>query len=435
MLIRSSIAALLLMIAADVPARQAHNTKPKIEVPIDPVAARREIEAANQDVIAAVRKSDLKAVADAFEPDAILLPPGADAVRGRDAIAKFFAGFLAHITIVETSSVTLDVTVSGQSAYETGLYTLTTRAGDAPAVADRGKYVVVWNRDGDDHWRVAREISNTSVPAADARQKDVRERGAAVMPFSLEQTLHVFEKTKDGGIQRVVARTASRDQVRLIRTHLASIAADFSARNFSDPARIHGADMPGLGELHSARPEDLAVTYSEIENGAQIVYAGKTSAIIEAIHRWFDAQLRDHGGDAAPSADTRLAALSWLAGSWRIVNGESRVEETWTQPSADSMLGMSRTLHGGETKAFEFMRIVQRTDGVFYVAQPRGRPPMEFPLQSWDGTTAVFINSGAADHLRRILYRRNDDGSMTARVEGADGGKDFAQDYAYRRVD
>jgi uncharacterized protein (TIGR02246 family) len=163
MLIRSSIATLLLVAGADCVAKQSHNTTAKTEAPIDPVMARREIEAANQTFIVALKKPDLKAIADTFESDAILLPPGADAVRGRDAIVKFFAGFVARTTIVETSSVTLDVTVSGQSAYETGLYTMTTRAGGAPEVADHGKYLVVWNRDSDGHWRVARDMSNTSL--------------------------------------------------------------------------------------------------------------------------------------------------------------------------------------------------------------------------------------------------------------------------------
>ena len=80
------------------------------------------------------------------------------------------------------------------------------------------------------------------------------------------------------------------------------------------------------------------------------------------------------------------------------------------------------------------MRIVARPDGVFYVAQPRGKPPVEFPLQRWDGAALVFVNPGNADHLRRIVYRRVDASAMTARVEGANGGNEFADEYAYRRA-
>jgi hypothetical protein len=98
------------------------------------------------------------------------------------------------------------------------------------------------------------------------------------------------------------------------------------------------------------------------------------------------------------------------------------------------MLGMSRTLSDGRTASFEFMRISARADGVFYIAQPRGKPPVEFPLQSWDGKQAVFVNPGNGDHLKRIIYRHNSDGSFTARIEGANQGAEFAEDYPYHRV-
>ena len=128
-----------------------------------------------------------------------------------------------------------------------------------------------------------------------------------------------------------------------------------------------------------------------------------------------------------------LDKLAWLAGEWTLSDGDRSVEEIWTTPATDMMIGMSRTVRDGKTLSFEFMRIVARDDGVFYIAQPRGRPAVEFPLQRGDRGQVVFVNAGADDHLNRIVYRDNGDGTMTARVEGADGGKDFADDYRYRR--
>ena len=43
---------------------------------------------------------------------------------------------------------------------------------------------------------------------------------------------------------------------------------------------------------------------------------------------------------------------------------------------------MSRTVAGGRTTSFEFMRIEARADGIYYVAQPGGRPPVDFKLAS-----------------------------------------------------
>jgi uncharacterized protein (TIGR02246 family) len=159
---RFTIAAMLLAACGSCLAKQSH---PVNQPTGDAATARRAIAAANQSFIAALKKSDAKAITDAFEPDAILLATGSDMLQGRDLIAAYFASLFAHRQIVESTSVTVDVILTGDTAYETGLYTLTTRAGDAAPVPDHGKYLIVWHHDADDHWRVTREISNSSVAA------------------------------------------------------------------------------------------------------------------------------------------------------------------------------------------------------------------------------------------------------------------------------
>ena len=62
----------------------------------------------------------------------------------------------------------------------------------------------------------------------DGKQALVAERGRGVMPFDLERTTHRFEKRASGGVQTVVADDpADREQVGLIRTHLAKEARLF----------------------------------------------------------------------------------------------------------------------------------------------------------------------------------------------------------------
>lgn len=134
------------------------------------------------------------------------------------------------------------------------------------------------------------------------RQAEVRQRGAEVMPFALADTLHVFEKTADGGVQRVLARPGHADQLAPIRAHLQAIAQQFETRDFSGPAHIHGDDMPGLAELRSAAKGELNVVYRELDEGAEVAYIGSNDTLRTAIHRWFDAQLSDHGHDASTHA-------------------------------------------------------------------------------------------------------------------------------------
>jgi hypothetical protein len=129
-----------------------------------------------------------------------------------------------------------------------------------------------------------------------ARQALVAERGAAVMPFDLERTTHIFEPLPEGGLQQVLAddpRDAA--QVALIRSHLQEEAAKFQQGDFDDPAAIHGDAMPGLAELRAGYTQ-IEVTYAELPDGAQIRYTASDPAMVTALHAWFKAQLSDHGG-------------------------------------------------------------------------------------------------------------------------------------------
>ena len=119
------------------------------------------------------------------------------------------------------------------------------------------------------------------------------------MPFSLKATTHIFTKTAEGGIQRVVAKNAAdKGQAKLVRTHLQEIKQQFLNGDFSGPSHIHGNDMPGLDELRSAKPGQIAIDYRNIDGGGELVYRTSDPVMVAALHKWFDAQLSDHGSDA-----------------------------------------------------------------------------------------------------------------------------------------
>lgn len=139
------------------------------------------------------------------------------------------------------------------------------------------------------------QISSTATAAWQAQ---IATRGVEVMPFDLEQTTHVFEKRDDGGLQQVIADDpGDGEQIALIRSHLAEEAARFQEGDFHDPAMIHGEDMAGLHQLVLGY-ENIDINYSELPDGAQILYATEDPALVSAIHAWFDAQLGDHAAHA-----------------------------------------------------------------------------------------------------------------------------------------
>ena len=127
----------------------------------------------------------------------------------------------------------------------------------------------------------------------------------------------------------------------------------------------------------------------------------------------------------------KITQLDWLSGTWESAGGRSQTEEHWTGVAGGTMLGISRTVSGDRTRFFEFLRIETRADGLYYVAQPQGRPGTDFKLVRVEGQSATFENL-AHDFPKRIIYRKNADGSLTARIEGDGSEKEKPQEFHYK---
>jgi hypothetical protein len=132
----------------------------------------------------------------------------------------------------------------------------------------------------------------------------------------------------------------------------------------------------------------------------------------------------------SPTPAQAVSDLSWLAGDWQTApNGHSQTDEHWTQPAGGSLMGLSRTVAGGRTHDFEYLRIEQRPEGIFYVAHPKARcPATDFKMTRLTATEVVFENP-AHDFPKRISYRKADDGSLVATVDAGPGSKGFTFSY------
>jgi hypothetical protein len=144
-----------------------------------------------------------------------------------------------------------------------------------------------------------------------------------------------------------------------------------------------------------------------------------------------------HDKPPAPAAlvaeDPQLAPLSFLTGSWVGFVEGARVEEHWTHPAGASMLGMSRTVAGGRTKFFEFLRIEVQDGEVALLASPLGRdPPTRFPMKQLQDQGVVFENL-QHDFPQRVVYHRDGD-RLVARVEGEQAGKLQVSEWVYLRA-
>jgi hypothetical protein len=139
---------------------------------------------------------------------------------------------------------------------------------------------------------------NCGSVIAQTQQEHVHGMSHSVMPFDMAKTLHVFRMTESGGIQRVIVKDRSdAGQVTLIRAHLREEAERFQHGDFSDPAKLHGVTMPGLKELQVGA-QRVKISYYDVPDGAEITFETTDPHLLTAIHRWFGAQLSEHGADA-----------------------------------------------------------------------------------------------------------------------------------------
>src|SRR5262247_2799158 len=150
-------------------------------------------------------------------------------------------------------------------------------------------------------------------------------------------------------------------------------------------------------------------------------------------------EMRCLAGDTAiqsdkPAQTFKIEDRAWLSGDWETAPGRMQIDEHWTKVAGSSLIGMSRTVAGGKTVFFEYLRIEARGADIYYVAHPKARTPgTDFKLTRLTTQEAVFENP-AHDFPKRIIYRKNGDSTLTARVEGDGTEKEKPQDFHYRPI-
>src|SRR6187397_262169 len=72
----------------------------------------------------------------------------------------------------------------------------------------------------------------------------------------------------------------------------------------------------------------------------------------------------------APASDPPRGVddLAWMSGCWIQTRPDGFVEEHWMKPAAGALFGMSRTVKGGRTTEWEFLRIGEEGGRLAYVA-------------------------------------------------------------------
>jgi uncharacterized protein (TIGR02246 family) len=120
------------------------------------LAQKAEIEAVNAKWMDFFNKGDFSGIGSLYTDDATAFPPGSAMVKGKAAIEAMWKNMAEQVS--DPKVTTVDVKSLGPSAArEIGTFTLKTKGPTPQEIS--GKYVVVWEKVGND-WKLATDIWN-----------------------------------------------------------------------------------------------------------------------------------------------------------------------------------------------------------------------------------------------------------------------------------
>jgi uncharacterized protein (TIGR02246 family) len=98
-----------------------------------------------------------------YAEDAVMFPPGGQMASGREAITKAWQSMSSQPGFALTFAPTkVEVSKSGDLAYEIGDYALTVNDKRGKPQTSKGKYVVVWGKQPDGTWKALVDAPTTT---------------------------------------------------------------------------------------------------------------------------------------------------------------------------------------------------------------------------------------------------------------------------------
>jgi ketosteroid isomerase-like protein len=111
------------------------------------------------------RAKDLAQATSYYADTAEMFAPNAPAANGKDAVHKLCAGMLGLPGFVLTfAPVKVEVSRSGDLAYETGEYEMTLSDKKGKPQTVKAKYVVVWGKQPGGNWKALVDAPSTTTP-------------------------------------------------------------------------------------------------------------------------------------------------------------------------------------------------------------------------------------------------------------------------------
>jgi uncharacterized protein (TIGR02246 family) len=108
---------------------------------------------------------DAEKIVSYYADDAVLMTPGAEALRGKDAIRAALKGMMADPAFSLTFQASkADAAKAGDLGYSWGTYQLTvTDPATHKLIHDHGNYVTTYRRQADGSWKAVADIASSAV--------------------------------------------------------------------------------------------------------------------------------------------------------------------------------------------------------------------------------------------------------------------------------
>jgi len=130
----------------------------------DPAAVEKEI----RDLVSGWNRQlearNDSAITELYAADAVVLPPNAPKISGRDGVRAFWQSLWPAKPTLKLTTVAVTSSASGDLAAEEGTFALALTMPDGSPVSDHGKYLVLWRKTAQG-WKVVTDIYNSDEPA------------------------------------------------------------------------------------------------------------------------------------------------------------------------------------------------------------------------------------------------------------------------------
>lgn len=132
---------------------------------VDLAAEEAAIRATDAKWLAASTAHDLERVLPFWADDATILPPGAPAITGKDAIRQYVSGaFAAPGFSITWKTEKVEVSQSGDMAYSSGIDRISVTTPDGKTVTEENRGVAIWRKQPDRSWKCVLDVMSPAAP-------------------------------------------------------------------------------------------------------------------------------------------------------------------------------------------------------------------------------------------------------------------------------